>query len=960
MRTCPACGLENADDADFCSCGEYLRWEPTGFLPAVESADDAGTSAGGGPTAETDDGRTTAPGAGGERSSGRGGAPAAAGGPVTQPRQATSSSTSASRPAPNASPQPPPTPPPPPPAAPPASVSLTLRRPEDDGQPQGPINVGVEAGGRTRVLALVRNQSGIVDNYDLELGGLPREWWTITPSTVYLVPFGSAGLYEQEVQIELHPPRTSEAEARLWDLELIATSKAEARVGARAPFGLGILPFEAFETKLDPQRRSGRRKVRYEVSVRNRANAPAMVTLAGGDTERACRVTFAQQRIAIDPGQTAVTTMTARPPRQIWLGRRLERRLEVHTATGEEGERLIAEMSPLAGEKRKWFGRGKVAGVQLPQFSAPDVSIGPGGVKLRGPQVHGPPPPSANLGQFDLSQLRQAGAAAPPSAPLLPSQVVFSQRPWLPWWLAVALPILAVVAVMLFLLIPKTAIVPNVKGSPSVFAAQEKLEAVGLKLDPAVQKVLRPAAKPGSIVGQAPGPEKKVDKGAAVVVQVAVGSGSVEVPAIAGRTLPEAEKLLRDAGLVLGRTSVTPPDLKAKIASQVPAAKELVKSGTPVDVFYGDPEAAGKGGAAAAGGAGGGGEKDITVPDIEPKDVAGYSAKLADEGLVPQTVQRFDAAPKGTVFATEPPAGEKVAKGAAVRVLVSAGFPQLVFDDDRDILRIDGASGKPLDAVAKSGQLEKDPTWSADGTRVAFVGGGRIQLADVAKPDESPATLTADGTTFADPSFAPTVDSQVLAMSRVNSPADRADTDLCLGRVTAEGMRPSCIEDKDFGVTDASWSPDGKTILVPAVGKKGFGIVRYESKEAFSPRASDWTGGNFVTPLDETRATGVIDAAISPDGKRVALAANVDTAQFRLYLTSLDDLALEQAKPLPVQACKVIWRPDGREVVVVQAGENCDQETGQLFRISVDKTSEAIPLSAAGDNPAFQPLTGSG
>ena len=35
MRTCQSCGAENPPDRDFCSCGEYLRWEPTGFVQAI-------------------------------------------------------------------------------------------------------------------------------------------------------------------------------------------------------------------------------------------------------------------------------------------------------------------------------------------------------------------------------------------------------------------------------------------------------------------------------------------------------------------------------------------------------------------------------------------------------------------------------------------------------------------------------------------------------------------------------------------------------------------------------------------------------------------------------------------------------------------------------------------------------------------------------------------------------------
>jgi hypothetical protein len=33
-----SCGRENPDDPDFCSCGEYLRWEPTDFVQAITPA----------------------------------------------------------------------------------------------------------------------------------------------------------------------------------------------------------------------------------------------------------------------------------------------------------------------------------------------------------------------------------------------------------------------------------------------------------------------------------------------------------------------------------------------------------------------------------------------------------------------------------------------------------------------------------------------------------------------------------------------------------------------------------------------------------------------------------------------------------------------------------------------------------------------------------------------------------
>ena len=111
------------------------------------------------------------------------------------------------------------------------------------------------------MLALVRNQSGIVDNYDLRVEGMPQDWWSIFPGTVYLVPFGSGGTYEQEVEIHLHPPRGPEAEARVWELQRRRGLQGAAGSSRPPPpLALHIQPYIETATTLRPQRRSGRRK----------------------------------------------------------------------------------------------------------------------------------------------------------------------------------------------------------------------------------------------------------------------------------------------------------------------------------------------------------------------------------------------------------------------------------------------------------------------------------------------------------------------------------------------------------------------------------------------------------------------------------------------------------------------------------------------------------------------------
>ena len=76
---------------------------------------------------------------------------------------------------------------------------------------------------------------------------------------------------------------------------------------------------------------------------------------------------------------------------------------------------------------------------------------------------------------------------------------------------------------------------------------------------------------------------------------------------------------------------------------------------------------------------------------------------------------------------------------------------------------------------------------------------------------------------------------------------------------------------------------------------------------------------------------GVLDAAISPDGKRLALVSNQGSSFFQLWLADdPDDFPLTSAKATPVRACKVAWRGDSQELIVVQADAGCAEQTGSL------------------------------
>ena len=488
MRICGACGRENPDEADFCVCGEYVRWEPTGHVRAVPAPASGqvavadrheAVEAAGRPEAVevADPSVTVAPAA--VPGAGRG-----AGLPVARHDAAPS-------------------------AAARGAAALTLRRVDGEGAPTEAVVIEVEPGSRVTILGVIRNQSDVVDNLDISVRGLPEGWWTVTPATAYLVPYGTSGTYEQEIEIHLHPPRAPEAHARSWPFEVVAVSRAHGGEAATATARVAIHPYFEIATELRPERRSGRLKARYTLTVRNLANARAEVAVAAEDTDGECEFRFAQPSVAIEPGNAIECPFTCLPPRQVWLGRMLERRFQVLA-------------TPI-------------------------------------------------------------GVASPVPQP--PRTGVFRQRPWLPWWLAIAAPIAVVLAVALISLLPKQATVPNLKGAATVFAAQKLVNNAGFQLAPRTNAVVDPTKQPGAIADQSPRAGAKAKRGSIVTVAVYTGTGRVAVPSVLGATPGLADQALRASQLTLGAVNPQPLDPTGRIRSQIPLPGTKVEAGTAVAVF---------------------------------------------------------------------------------------------------------------------------------------------------------------------------------------------------------------------------------------------------------------------------------------------------------------------------------------------------------------------------------------
>jgi len=738
----------------------------------------------------------------------------------------------------------------------------------------------VAAGGTTSLVASVRNQTRIVEGYDVVVEDLPRGWWSVAPGTTGLLPFDARDHYDAEVVVTIHPPRTPAAEARSWPFRVVATAVSRRELSDSAPAAVEIEPFAELAADARPEIALGRRQGQLTAHVRNRGNAPAPLVAAGVDPQERCDVLVPLEPEVVAPGRAGVIPVTVVARKRHWFGRPVDHRLVLGAhVTGDE---LVA----------------------APAFSA-----------------------------------------------------VFRQRPVVPWWVALLVLLLAIAILLLFLLWPSHATVPDVRGSRSAFEAQKYLEDEGLRLDPQIRTLARRrGTRPGTVVDQTPAPGTEVPEGKAVTVLVAGGARRAEVPDLKGMTAPEADQALQDAGLSLGE--VTPElDGKGTVAEQVPAAGAKRKSGTPVAVVLAPPEAEPVDKPKKKNGAG----KEKAVPKGAAPGATAEQAVAALEKakLTPVVEKQVALAKEGKVLATKPAEGEPPPEDGKVVLTVSAGFPRLLYDNGRNALVADGRNGGGKVRVGTGGAaVASGGGWSPDGRLVAFTQRGKLYVEPPGSKGKGRDRIAVgSGRTPMHPTFAPKGRTVLAFVDR--SGATQGDAVCWTERLPKRWSRPSCRRFRSWQIDGITWEPlEGRTILLSAMRQADeFGLLRIGSDTPFSAKASDWRKGGaaIVTPRDP--GGGVRSAVYSPDGKRLAFVSNLDTPDFRVGIAAADDVKLEDSRTLHwVPGCDVAWRSDGAELAVVQSGATCTRRIGRIVRVKPERQQTVVTLVLSGQHPSWEPL----
>jgi serine/threonine-protein kinase len=165
----------------------------------------------------------------------------------------------------------------------------------------------------------------------------------------------------------------------------------------------------------------------------------------------------------------------------------------------------------------------------------------------------------------------------------------------------------------------------------------------------------------GEVFAQEPDPGTKIDEGGTVKLVVSGGKGEVRVPDVAGETLDDAQSRLADAGFGYRVFQETSESVDAgKVTRTDPAAGALAERGSEVKLYVSS------------------GKEQVVIPDVSGQDAVEAANALGAKSLsVERVFQPSDSVDSGKVIGTNPAAGQPVAKGSKIQLIVSSGKDQV-------------------------------------------------------------------------------------------------------------------------------------------------------------------------------------------------------------------------------------------------------------------------------------------
>jgi Tol biopolymer transport system component len=252
------------------------------------------------------------------------------------------------------------------------------------------------------------------------------------------------------------------------------------------------------------------------------------------------------------------------------------------------------------------------------------------------------------------------------------------------------------------------------------------------------------------------------------------------------------------------------------------------------------------------------------------------------------------------------------------------------FDGSDDEIYSVSPDGSDLQKLTSNGVSDQQPSWSPDGSRIAFA---REYDIWVMNADGSGQTRLTFDESWVKPAWSP--DGSRIAMAAAGSSG--------VAVMDADGSDIHLLTPPGDNSDDPNWSPDGSTIAFWAIREGNVDLYLIDPDGSNETRLTTRRPDDFAPNW-------------SPDGSMIAFTRFGKKSEFGdIHVVSLDGSVHRRLTRLPSYDVNPIWSPDGSLI----AWERCGVVRG-IFVMNADGSAKTKVTSAhygcTGAYPDWQPL----
>lgn len=170
----------------------------------------------------------------------------------------------------------------------------------------------VDPGNSVRLNITVRNDSSIVDYFEVSVPDIPQHWLTLPPVLRLM------DRQQQSVTIIVQPPLVPQSRAGTYPFNVHVTSTSNRQQSVALRGTLTVNAYTSFSSDMHPQ--NLRPQQEANVTLKNQGNALEYFTLTWRDKANAVTFTPPQARVDVQPGDKKDVPFRAKPHKRPWIG----------------------------------------------------------------------------------------------------------------------------------------------------------------------------------------------------------------------------------------------------------------------------------------------------------------------------------------------------------------------------------------------------------------------------------------------------------------------------------------------------------------------------------------------------------------------------------------------------------------------------------------------------------------